>query len=218
LVLRLICPTSTWFARIAENSMGISGGGRGGGSIGRLHGYFPVAMGTMNNVDRTTLQNRPGSDHPPAGRQVSFPDESRVVVREAVDPNRPQHVTIFPPDTTGVGVAESRSGFDERVENRLEVKSRAADQPKHVRRCRLLFERLTGLCQQPHVLDGDDGLIGKGRHQLDLPGSKRTHPVSYQRNYTDWFSIPQKRNAKHGATLAKGGWISMSQSALATAA
>ena len=62
---------------------------------------------------------------------------------------------------------------------------------------------LAQFAQQPRVLNGDDGLISKGRHQLDLTGSKRTHRVSYQCNYTDWCSISQKRNAQGGASFSK---------------
>src|ERR1700687_6160946 len=32
-----------------------------------------------------------------------------------------------------------------------------------------------GILEQPHVLDGDAGLVGQGRRQLDLPLAKRSN-------------------------------------------
>jgi hypothetical protein len=70
---------------------------------------------------------------------------------------------------TSVGVAQSRGGFDERVENRLEVKSRGADQPEHVRRCRLLFESLIPLAGEPRDFVVWLRSLGLGKYEAAFP-------------------------------------------------
>ena len=55
------------------------------------------------------------------------------------------------------------------------ITGRAADDLQHLRRCRLLLQRLRELpralllrLEQPRVLDGDHRLVGEGLDQLDL--------------------------------------------------
>ena len=47
--------------------------------------------------------------------------------------------------------------------------------PKDFTRGRLLFQRFLEFLEQPHVLDGDHGLIGEGFEQLDLRRGEGTH-------------------------------------------
>ena len=65
--------------------------------------------------------------------------------------------------------------LDDGVEHRLHVRGRAADDAEHLGRCRLMLQRLAQFCialldffEQPHVLDGDHGLVGKGFEKRDL--------------------------------------------------
>src|SRR5262249_22257604 len=67
-----------------------------------------------------------------------------------------------------LGIAEMCGGLDERIENRLELGNRAADDVEHVGGGGLLLERFAQLVEQPDVLDGDDGLGGEILDQLDL--------------------------------------------------
>ena len=68
-----------------------------------------------------------------------------------------------------------RCAFDYSIEHRLHVRGRAADDAEHLG-CRSLMLQglaqfrvaLLDLFEQPHVLDGDDGLVGEGFEQLDL--------------------------------------------------
>ena len=68
-----------------------------------------------------------------------------------------------------------RGALDDSVEHRLHVRGRAADDAEHLGGCRLMLQGLPQFCiallqffEQPHVLDGDDGLVGEGLEQLDL--------------------------------------------------
>ena len=78
-----------------------------------------------------------------------------------------QHHVIDPANPSGA--------LDDGVEDRLHVRRRAADDAKHLGRCRLMLQRLAQfrvalpeLTEEPHVLDGDDRLAGKGFEQFDL--------------------------------------------------
>jgi hypothetical protein len=73
-----------------------------------------------------------------------------------------QELTVEPLKVTLHGVAESRGAPDDRVEDRLHIGGRAADDTQDPARRGLLVKRLLGFVEQPHVLDGDDGLVGKG--------------------------------------------------------
>ena len=72
--------------------------------------------------------------------------------------------------------------FDQCIEHGLQIEGRAADHFEHVGCRRLLLQRfaqITGalaqLDQQPHVFDGDDGLVGEVLHQRNLLVGKWTN-------------------------------------------
>ncbi len=72
-----------------------------------------------------------------------------------------QHHVIDPTNPSGA--------FDDRVEDRLHVRRRPADDAEHLGGRGLMFQRLAQFCitlpslpEQPHVLDRDDRLVGEG--------------------------------------------------------
>ena len=84
-----------------------------------------------------------------------------------------QHHVINPTNPGGA--------LDDGVEDRLHVRGRAADDAEHLGRCRLMLQRLAQFCialldffEQPHVLDGDHGLIGEGFKEFNLFVSERS--------------------------------------------
>ena len=98
-----------------------------------------------------------------------------------------------------VGLAEPRRRFCQRVEHRLQIEGRAADDLEHVGGRCLLLQRLAelrgarlDLFEQAHVLDGDDRLVGKGLHQLDLP--LRERPASGRDNDITPSTLPSRFN------------------------
>ena len=85
-----------------------------------------------------------------------------------------QHHVINPTNPGGA--------LDDGVEDRLHVRRRAADDAEHLGRCRLMLQGLAQFCvallhllEQSHVLDGDDGLVGEGFEELDLPVRERSN-------------------------------------------
>ena len=61
-----------------------------------------------------------------------------------------------------------RCRLGQRIEHRLQIEGRAADDLEHVGGGGLLLQRFAQLVEQPRVLDGDDGLVGEVLDQLDL--------------------------------------------------
>ena len=79
------------------------------------------------------------------------------------------------PDDSPIATTEPSRGLDDRIEYRLDVGWRTADDVEHVARGSLIFERLLQLSrarlhllEQPHILDCDHRLVGEGRDELDL--------------------------------------------------
>jgi len=63
----------------------------------------------------------------------------------------------------------------------------------------LLLERLLRLVEQPHILDGDHGLIGESLDQLDLLVGERLDFELVEDHHADDVVAPEHRNAKLGA-------------------
>ena len=59
------------------------------------------------------------------------------------------------------GLAQPRGRLHQRVEHRLQIEGRAADDLEHVGGGGLLLQQLAQLVEQAGVLDGDDGLVGE---------------------------------------------------------
>src|SRR5262249_22100576 len=98
------------------------------------------------------------------------------------------HVPIEPIDDAEDAIAESSCAFSYGVENRLYVSRRLADHAQDLGRGRLLVQGfahlgmglrerrvlLLQLREQPHVLDGDDGLVGEGLEKCGLAFGERS--------------------------------------------
>jgi hypothetical protein len=76
---------------------------------------------------------------------------------------------------TRLGAAQSRGRLDERLQNRLQIEGRAADDLQHIAGRGLVFERflkVSGPLVQFTIGlgagDGDHRLLGEGLQQLDL--------------------------------------------------
>ena len=72
-------------------------------------------------------------------------------------------------------LAEPRGIFSDHVQHRLNVGRRAGDDAQDFTRRGLLLQRFFEFLEQPHVLDGDDRLIGEGFKQLDLRRGEGAH-------------------------------------------
>src|SRR5215471_15138889 len=107
------------------------------------------------------------------------------------------------PNGRVVGAAQLPRGLDQRFQHRLQIEGGATEDLEHVGGGRLLLQGFAQLVEQARVLDGDDCLIGKGSHQLDLFRSKwLRHGFRYKDHPYD-MSFAQKRDAERGSVAAK---------------
>ena len=84
--------------------------------------------------------------------------------------DKPQAI-IFPAiDIARLGLAYPRSVLQHGLKHRLQIAGRRTDNLQHVRRGRLLFERLPQFVERPRVLDSNDRLRSEVLNQFDLCG------------------------------------------------
>src|SRR5262249_44775545 len=91
----------------------------------------------------------------------------------------------------------------------FELAGRAGDHLQDLGAGRLLLERLGQLArsrlylvEKPHVLDGDDRLVGEGFGQLDLLVSEGLHGGAVHGEHADGNPIAQERHSKDCAIAA----------------
>src|SRR5262245_64792369 len=76
--------------------------------------------------------------------------------------------TLLSMNSGDVGLAQSSRRLHQRVQHRLQIEGRAADDLEHVGGGGLLLQRFAQLVEQPRILDRDHGLSGEVYQQLDL--------------------------------------------------
>ena len=101
--------------------------------------------------------------------------------------------------TADVRLAQPRRRLDQRVEHRLQIEGRAADDLEHVGGGGLLLQRFAQLVEQAGVLDGDDGLVGEILHQLDLLVGERPHLLTIDDDGADQLVVLEHWYADEGS-------------------
>ena len=114
-----------------------------------------------------------------------------------------------------MSASQSRAAdFDQRVEHRLQIEGRAADDLEHVGGGGLLLQRFAQLVEQPRVLDGDDGLGGEVLHQLDLLVGEWPHLLAVDGDRADQLVLLEHRHGEKRPSAAELGagdddWIAL---------
>src|SRR5215468_4485478 len=115
-------------------------------------------------------------------------------------------ITKYLKDYGVIGIAQARRRLDQRIKHPLQIEGRPADDLQDVGGGRLLFQSLCQLArprlhllEQPRVLDSDDGLVCKDRHQLDLSRREGRNPRAIQREQAHRPAIAHERYAQHAA-------------------
>src|SRR6516165_6276619 len=88
-------------------------------------------------------------------------------------------------NVSDVCLAESNGRLDQSAKHHLEVERRAADNLEHIGGRGLLLQGFAQLVEQPRVLDGDNGLVGKVLDQRNLLVSERANFLAINGNHTD---------------------------------
>src|SRR6516162_5837737 len=103
----------------------------------------------------------------------------------------PKSFGVIQPQYPKLGFANLRRILQYCLEYRLQLTGRRTDDTQHLGCGRLLLQRLPQLIQQPRVLDGDDGLVGKGCDQFDLLICEGTNFIAGEREDSDRRAIAQ---------------------------
>ena len=150
-----------------------------------------VGGGQRHGVDATQLLQRLGGHAVVRGR----------VNEHAVEA---EHGAVGP-------VTHADGTLRDRVEDRLRVGRRRRDRAKNLTGRHLLLERLgelpvsrLELLEQPHVLDRDHRLRGKGLQERDLPVGEGSRRVPSHRDRPDGFALPEKRRGQDRARIGPG--------------
>src|SRR5262249_17731044 len=105
-----------------------------------------------------------------------------------------QNIAPWAPDGGHIRLAQPRGRLDQRVEHRLQIEGRAADDLEHVGGGSLLLQRFAQLIKQPRVLDGDDGLGSEIGYQLDLLLAEWLHLPAIDADRTDQLVFFEHRD------------------------
>ena len=115
-------------------------------------------------------------------------------------------VALANADDAAEGAAEFDRGGDQRIEHRLQIERRAADDLQHVGGRGLQLQRfleIVGLgldrVEQAHVLDRDDRLVGEGSHQFDRTIAEQAGLWFTQHEHAFDLAVAQQRNAEQRA-------------------
>ena len=165
--------------------------------------------GDIGNVEHLTFERGSTSHRSAIDGEYPVPQGGLVLGRKGDARHRPVDLAVAGGKMSVFGATEPRRGIDERVENRLQIECRAADDFQHVAGRGLAFEQFLQIArafaqfgQEPRVLDRDDRVVGEGVHQLDLPLAERLDPVASEKQHTDRLAIAQERDSKRGTDLA----------------
>ena len=120
------------------------------------------------------------------------------VRRVAVDRDQIVSIALLTRDGGHIRFAKVGRQFGQRIEHRLQIEGRAADDLEHVGGGGLLLQRFAQLVEQSRIFDGDDGLIGKIRDQLDLLVGERPHLLAVDAEGTDQRFFLEHRHDKKG--------------------
>src|SRR5262249_26679596 len=163
------------------------------------------------------VNHLPGQDG--ARRGASVARRHRVLADDRrVEPDVAQggHVdqlAVESKDTRDTRVTQPPGMLGDRVEHALDIRGGAGNDSEDLTRRRLLIQGLAylgvglGECvvlllelgEQPHVLDGDDGLVGKGLEECDLLVGKRKRLFSTKQDHTQGGPFTKERDAEDRA-------------------
>src|SRR5215813_3837723 len=99
--------------------------------------------------------------------------------------------------------------LNNRVEHRLDIGRRPADDTEHLGRCRLMLQGLAQFCvaflqffKQPHVFNRDDGLISECGYKLYLLLREWLDSLSPDYDHPNGDTFPEHRNSEYGPETA----------------
>ena len=149
----------------------------------------------------TLMRNTADNRRPP--RLERFPLHAFLVFwQKAVACGVMILIVLQKTDRRPVCTAQASRRFCKRIEHDLQIERGAADDLEHLGGGGLLLQRfaqivgaLAQLVEQAGILDGDDGLVGKGAHQGDLLLGEGPHLPAPHADDADEVFLPQEGTA-----------------------
>src|SRR5262245_25634420 len=111
---------------------------------------------------------------------------------------RPVPNTAVKVDEAELAVAQAQRALEDRLEHRLEVGRRTADDAQDLAARRLLLQRLPGFIEQPRVLDRDDRLAREGLQNRHLTFRERSNLRAIDNDRANDRPVLQHRNGEKG--------------------
>ena len=137
-------------------------------------------------------------------------DELPVPLGKSVHGTQVKRLALAAEQESGFGFAQARRRLHERVEHRLQIKSRAADDLEHIGGCGLLLQRFLQLArpllhflEQPRVLDRDHCLISERLHEAYLSAGEWPYFASGAADDAYWVSLLNYRNRHERSVLER---------------
>ena len=119
---------------------------------------------------------------------------------EAVDVGAIEHAVLVAGDGGLVGLAQAGGRLDQRLQHRLQVERRPADDPEHVGGGGLLLQRNSRqLIEQACIFNSDRGLVGKGPDQGDLLLREGLHLATPYADDADQMFLAQQWDSQYRA-------------------
>ena len=174
------------------------------GAAGALRKFVGLGL-KISHVHRTPFEHGASANRSPDDRD----DEAGGLRDRTVVRVRPQILAVEAEDGRVRGCAEAGRALDDRLQDRLEVRGRRADDPQDLGGGRLLFERLgevgvlgLKIVDQPGVLDRNHGLVGEGGHEVDLLVAEGADLGPVHEEHADQIVLFQHRDARRGSLAA----------------
>src|ERR1700722_10153655 len=105
-----------------------------------------------------------------------------------------KNVSLTQRERAEIDATDTRGILEDGLEHRLQLTGRTRYDAQYLGSRGLLLQRLPQLVEQPRVLDGDDGLGGEIRHQLDLFVGEWTYFLTKDRNGADHLVFLEHRH------------------------
>ena len=152
------------------------------------------------HVHRLLVEERAPRGPVPVDRPFLHTDRYRSVMRAEA-----QVVAILQKHDRIISIAKLAGTLDNGLENRPDIGRRGCDHAEDVAAAGLISQRLREiarlglhLVEQPHILDGDHGLVGEGRDQFDLLVGEGLDRLACQEQHPDRLPQAKQGNAKEG--------------------
>src|SRR5215831_2683650 len=173
--------------------------------LGLQHVVLGISQ-AIRQVNRFSL-NRGSADQRAASRSYRMLKEVfDIVSPDVVGPHQVVFAVLQLEEKGMFRLAQARRCLQDGINYWLQLVGRARNDVEHVTDRSLIVERFLDLArarlhlvEQPHVLNGDDRLVGEGGDEVNLLVGERAHVEADQNERADRDALAQHGNSKHGA-------------------